>query len=229
MRSLGRRLAVEFIGTAFLLLAVVGAATTAARLGASPAIGLLASAITVGGVLAALIAALGTVGDAHFNPAVSLGAVLLGHLPVSEAVPYAFAQVAGGVLGVVVAHAGFGDPLLAISDMPRAGAGAFVAETVATAGLVAFIFLLVRAGRQASVGAAVGAFVAGAHLFAASTGFANPAVTLARVFTGSPAGIDPGSVWVFLAGEVLGSLVAVWWVWSLSPVDRRAQPSRIIP
>lgn len=229
MTPLARRLASEFIGSAFLLLAIVGAATAATRLGASPAVGLLASAVTVGAVLAALIAALGMVGDAHFNPAVTLGAVLLRHLPASEALPYVIAQVAGGVLGVMAAHAGFGYPLLAISNVERGSSGAFVAEAVATAGLVAIIFLLVRGGRRGSIGPAVGAFVAGAHLFAASTGFANPAVTLARVLTGSSAGISPGSVWIFLTGEILGSLAAVWWVWFLSPDGRPAQASRVIP
>jgi len=214
--TLSRRLAAEAVGTALLLCAVVGSGIMGERLaGGSVGLALLANSIATGCALVALVAALGPLSGAHFNPAVSLAAALRRELPGAEAAAYAGAQVAGAFAGVAVAHVMFGEPLFAASRHARHGAGQLVAEAVATFGLVLVIQGTARA-RATLVPVVVGAYIAAAYWFTASTSFANPAVTLARGFSDTFAGIRPADVPGFVAAELAGALLAtVLFAWLL--------------
>jgi arsenate reductase len=175
---LGIRCVAEFAGTAFLLLAVVGSGIQAHRL--SPhdtGLALLENSVATGAALVALILALGPVSGAHFNPVVTAVDVALGRRPRSTLVPYVLAQFAGGAVGVLAANAMFGLPLVAVSRHHRSSAGLWLAEAVATFGLLMVILCVVRAGNARAAGYAVGAYITGAYWFTSSTSFANPAVT----------------------------------------------------
>lgn len=201
----GERLFAEFAGTAFLLAAVVGSGIMAEALsGGSVGLALLANAFATAGVLYAIIAAFGPVSGAHFNPLVSLAMVWRGDLPKTDLAPYVAAQIAGAVLGVVIAHLMFGLPPLMEGVKPRSGASQFLAEIVASCGLL-MIVLRVSA---AQAPAAVACYIAGAYWFTASTSFANPAVTLARALTDSFAGIRPADVPAFIAAQAIGLGIA---------------------
>lgn len=219
-RDLGRGLLAEFTGTALLLAAVVGSGIMAVRLTPDPALALLANAIATGAVLAAAIAAFGPVSGAHFNPAVTITARLLGLVDTTRATTYVIAQVVGGVVGVVVANAMFELPLVSVAATVRSGPHLWLSESVATLGLVTVIFSLVRSGRTGMVAAAVGAYVTGAYFFTASTGFANPAVTIARTLTDTFTGIAPGSVPPFLAAQLVGMALATLLVLTVHPADQ---------
>ncbi len=201
----GERLLAEFAGTAFLLAAVVGSGIMAERLAdGNVALALLANAFATAGVLYALIATFGPVSGAHFNPLVSLAMVGRGDLPKADLAPYIAAQIAGAVLGVVIAHLMFGLPPLMEGVKIRSGASQFLAEIVASCGLL-MIVLRVSA---AQAPAAVACYIAGAYWFTASTSFANPAVTLARALTDSFAGIRPADVPAFVAAQLIGLGIA---------------------
>ncbi len=201
----GERLLAEFAGTAFLLAAVVGSGIMAERLAdGNVALALLANAFATAGVLYALIATFGPVSGAHFNPLVSLAMVGRGDLPKADLVPYIAAQIAGAVLGVVIAHLMFGLPPLMEGVKIRSGASQFLAEIVASCGLL-MIVLRVSAAQAPS---AVACYIAGAYWFTASTSFANPAVTLARALTDSFAGIRPADVPAFVAAQLIGLGIA---------------------
>lgn len=204
-----RRILAETIGTFFLLVAVVGSARMAVTLGADAGLALLINAVVTGLTLAVLIVTLIGVSGAHFNPVVTAAAVRLGELPMRHAPRYVAAQLVGGFAGVVVANAMFSAPLLAISTTERWSGGVAIAEVVATAGLVFVIFALVRQGKLAAVGPAVGGYIAAAYFFTSSTSFANPAVTISRMFTDAPSGIDPTSVPAFLLMQGIGAVIAV--------------------
>jgi len=208
--NLPRRLAAEAIGTAFLLIAVVGSGIMAAALSPDNAgVALLANAIATGAALYVLIALFGPISGAHFNPAVTLAFRLRREIAPRTAVLYVAVQIAAGISGVWIAHAMFDLPVLQLSDTPRTGPGQWVAEIVATYGLV----LTVMGGLRhapAQVPALVGAYIAGAYWFTASTSFANPAVTIARGLTDTFAGIDPAHAPAFVAMQVVGAALAVW-------------------
>lgn len=207
--SIPRRLAAETIGTALLLATVVGSGIMAERLaGGNVGLALLGNTIPTGAILVVLILTFGPVSGAHFNPAVSLVFALRGDLTPPMLAGYGAAQVLGGVLGVVAAHAMFDLSLWQISDTARTGAAQWFAEGVATFGLVTTI-LGVLARAPAAVPAAVGLYITAAYWFTASTSFANPAVTLARAFTDTFAGIAPEHVPAFVAAQVAGAMAAL--------------------
>ena len=203
MPSAGARIAAEFGGTAFLLAVIVGSGIMAQRLSAgSDAMALLANSVATGAGLYALITALHTT-SAHFNPAVTLLAFWRRHLGLRQALACLGAQFAGAVVGVLVAHGMFGEPLVQASTQDRTGWPLVFAEFIATLGLLGIVVL--APGR--SVAAAVAAYIMAAYWFTASTSFANPAVTLARGLTASFAGIGWPAVPGFIAGQLAAVLV----------------------
>lgn len=209
MIDLPRRLAAEFLGTALLLLAVVGSGIMAGRLAAGNiAVALLANAIATGAALVALITVFGPVSGAHFNPAVTLWCALRRHIAPGAALAYAGVQTVAAVAGVWLAHLMFGLPLLQVSHHARDGLGLGVSEFVATFGLLLIIAGGLRAAPQ-SVPMLVGLYITGAYWFTSSTSFANPAVTLARSLTDTFAGIAPHSVPLFLAAQA-AAVLAGW-------------------
>jgi len=202
------RIFAEAAGSALLLAAIVGSGIMAERLsGGNVALALLANAIATAGVLYALIAALGPVSGAHFNPLVTLALAARGDLPRADALPYFLAQIAGAVLGVLAAHGMFDMALLQAGTKIRAGLPQWFAEAVATFGLL-LIVLLASKRSAPNVPAAVAGYIAGAYWFTASTSFANPAVTLARALTDSFAGIRPADAPGFIVAQCAGAAVA---------------------
>lgn len=208
MRALTRRAVAEFFGTAILLAAVVGSGIMGERLaGGNLAIALLANSVATGGVLLSLILALGPISGAHFNPAVSLADAFRGGITTKECAVYVAAQIAGGVLGVLAAHAMFGLPPVVFSHRVRTGASQWFAEFVATFGLLFVIWSCVRF-KSPFTAIAVAGYIVGAYWFTASTSFANPAVTIARSLTDTFAGIRPLDVPAFVIAQLLGAFCA---------------------
>lgn len=204
-----RKLVAEALGTALLLATVVGSGIMAAKLaGGNTAIALLGNTIPTGAMLVVLISTLGPVSGAHFNPLVTLAAWLDGALKPREAMGYVAAQVGGAVLGVVAAHAMFDVPLIQVATTIRTGQAQWLAEVVASFGLLTVIFLSVRhAPSQVAVN--VGLYITAAYWFTASTSFANPAVTFARSLSDSFAGIRPVDVPGFVIAQLAGAALAV--------------------
>jgi arsenate reductase len=209
MAPLGRRVAAEFTGTAFLLAAIVGSGIMAERLTTDPGLRLLQNAFATAGALTALILAFGPVSGAHLNPAVTLADRALGGLTNREAAGYIAGQVAGGIVGVAVANLMFDLPAMTWSTTDRWGAHLWLAEVVATIGLLLVIFGLVRSGRGQVTAFAVGAYIAGAFYFTSSTSFANPAVTIGRMMSDTFAGIAPASAPPFALAELAGVAIVV--------------------
>lgn len=212
--SRAQRFTAEVIGTAFLLAAVVGSGIMAERLSAgNVAIALLANTVATGASLVALILALGPVSGAHFNPAVSFSMAWRGMMNWREVPGYLIAQILGAGSGVAAAHAMFEEPLLQYSEHVRAGAAQMFSEFVATFGLLFVIWNVVKQ-RPTAAPFAVGAYITGAYWFTASTSFANPAVTIARAFTNTFAGIRPEDAPGFIAAQLAGAgaatLLARW-------------------
>lgn len=209
MSSLGRRIVAEWLGTAFLLAAVVGSGIMAERLaGGNVALALLCNTIPTGAILVVLILIFGPISGAHFNPAVTLAMAARGGLRSSEAWLYIAAQILGAICGVLAAHLMFELPLWQLSTTARTGAGQWFAEAVATGGLLLTIFGCV-ARNPAAVPYAVGLYITAAYWFTASTSFANPAVTLARALSNTFAGIAPAGVAGFVLAQLAGALAAV--------------------
>jgi glycerol uptake facilitator-like aquaporin len=205
--SLRQRLTAEGIGSLLLAAAVIGSGVMAERLaGGNAAVALLANTGATVAALATLIALLAPVSGAHFNPAVSLIEALRGSLPWRDAAGYALVQVLGCCFGAVLAHAMFDLPLLQSSTHLRTGAGQWLAEAVATFGLV-----LVVLGHRRPQDAAwmVAAWIGAAYWFTASTSFANPAITIARSLSDTFAGIRPGDVSAFIVAQLAGALTAL--------------------
>jgi len=211
-----RRLAAETLGTAFLLAAVVGSGIMAERLaGGNQALALLCNTLPTGAILVVLILIFAPVSGAHFNPAVSIAFTLRRELPWREAVGYVLAQIAGAVLGTWIAHLMFELPLVQVSLRPRTGSGQWLAEWIATFGLLLTILGCVRQSPPA-VPYAVGLYITSAYWFTASTSFANPAVTIARSLSDTFAGIAPPGVAAFIVAQLIGALAAVAvarWLW----------------
>lgn len=214
--SLAQRTVAEFLGTAFLLAAVVGSGIMAAKLASgNGALALLCNTIPTGAILTVLILTFGPVSGAHFNPAVSLAAVLRGDMTASATALYIGAQLTGAILGVWAAHLMFELPVLQISATARAGLGQWVAETIASFGLLLTI-LGCSARSPTAIPYAVGLYITAAYWFTASTSFANPAVTIARSLSDTFAGIAPTGVVAFIAAQLVGMLAAVSlgrWLW----------------
>lgn len=219
--DLNRRLAAEVLGTALLVATVVGSGIMAAKLsGGNIALALLGNTIATGAILFVLITVLGPLSGAHFNPAVSLVMAMRGKLPSSEAVRYTIAQIVGGCLGTLLAHAMFELPLLQLSTTARTGAAQWLAEAVAAFGLLLTILGSVKFKPDA-VPTAVGLYITAAYWFTASTSFANPAVTIARALSDTFAGIAPAHVFAFILAQIAGALLgAATWSW-LVPEDRK--------
>jgi len=218
----------EFLGTALLLWVIVGSGIVVTHDG--PLIAqLFPHAIVIGLALGALIVMFAPISGAHFNPAVTSAAVLLGHLPRSRAAGYIAAQFAGGALGTITANVMFGLNPVVVSGRDRSDPTLVVSEVGATLVLVLLIFLMVRAERSSTaIAAAVGAYIAAALIFTPSTAFANPAVTAARVLSDTFTGIAPGSVPGFIVAQFVGAALAVGLVrWLTSErSDRAARHSR---
>ena len=200
------RLAAELVGTAGLLAAVVGSGVMAQRLTDDVALQLLVNALATAAVLGVLISSLGPLSGAHLNPAVTVALAVRRSHEWRAVAPYVVAQVVGAVAGTALANLMFGLPALHLSHHERAGAGVWLGEVVATAGLVLVIGLLRDAGRAALV---VPAWIFGAYFLTSSTSFANPAVTVARALSGTFAGIAPSSVPAFVAAQLVGVAVAL--------------------
>ncbi len=203
-----RRLAAELVGTAFLLATVVGSGIMAERLAdGNVAIALLGNTIPTGAILVVLITMLGPISGAHFNPAVTFAFALRREISVPEGLRYVAAQIVGGFLGVWAAHLMFEEAVIQFSETPRTGGAQWFAEGIATFGLVLTIFLTLKA-RQSAVAMAVGLYITAAYWFTASTSFANPAVTIARGFSDTFAGIRPIDVPVFVVAQLVGAALA---------------------
>jgi glycerol uptake facilitator-like aquaporin len=216
MSMLARRLFAEWLGTAFLLAAVVGSGIMAQKLaGGNVALALLCNTIPTGAILAVLILVFGPISGAHFNPAVSLALSIRGELPWPMAVAYIAAQIIGAVVGVWAAHLMFELPLLQLSLTQRTGAGQWLAEGIATFGLLLTI-LGCAARTPNAIPYAVGLYITSAYWFTASTSFANPAVTIARSLSDTFAGIAPAGVVAFILAQFGGAIAALAiarWLW----------------
>ena len=207
--SLGRRALAEFIGTAFLLIAVIGSGIAASRL--SPhdvGLELFENAVATGAGLASIILMVGAVSGAHLNPVISLVDRALRGLSTRETLTYVAAQCSGAALGAVIANLMFGEPAVTISAKARSGSGLWLGEVVATFGLILLVFAMVRSGRARAAPFAIGAYIAAAYFFTSSTSFANPAVTLARTLSDTFAGIAPASVAGFVVAQAAGAVLA---------------------
>lgn len=202
-----RRLVAEAVGTALLVATVVGSGIMATKLTKDVGLALLGNTLPTGAILYVLIVVLGPVSGAHFNPAVSVVMAGRGRMPWGDVAPYVAAQVLGGIAGALAAHGMFDLPLWQASQTLRTGTGQWFAEAVATFGLVLAIFGAVRF-RAESVPMVVALYITAAYWFTASTSFANPAVTVARAFTDTFAGIAPASVPAFVAAQLAGAAAA---------------------
>jgi glycerol uptake facilitator-like aquaporin len=227
---LRRRALAEFVGTGLLLIAIVGSGIAAQRLSPSDVgLELLENALATGAALTAIIVAVGPVSGAHLNPLVSLVDAAFGGLRWRELPVYVAAQVAGAFAGTVVANLMFSLAAVEISSKQRAGTGLWLAEAIATLGLLLVIFGTARTGRAQLAPFAVGAYISGAYFFTASTSFANPAVTIGRMFSNTFAGIAPGSAPGFVAFQGVGAALAAGAVKVLYPHARDAARAVLVP
>ena len=227
--TLLKRSLTEATGTAFLLAAVVGSGIMAQRLSAgNQAIALLANTLATGAVLVCLIAALGPLSGAHFNPAVSFADSIRGGLPWRELPAYWLSQIAGALVGVAVANVMFGLPAFFTSQHARTGPSLWLAEFVATFGLVVVIWGCVRS-RSALTPLAVAAYIVAAYWFTSSTSFANPAVTLARSLSDTFAGIRPLDVPAFVLAQLAGAAVATYAFQTVAPFPKIESDPVLVP
>jgi len=223
------RITAEFVGTAFLLAAVVGSGIMGERLSAGNiAVALLANTIATGAALVALILTFGPVSGAHFNPAVTLADASQRGIPWSEVPGYVIAQISGAYLGVACAHLMFGLPLFSASRHARSGIPQMFSEFIATFGLLSVIWGCSRL-RSSVVPFAVGAFITAAYWFTASTSFANPAVALARAASDTFSGIRPADVPGFIAAQLLGAAAATALFRWLVPALPAVAPDVLVP
>ncbi|MFZ4812212.1 MAG: MIP/aquaporin family protein [Ilumatobacteraceae bacterium] len=207
--DLARRLAAEALGTALLIVAVVGSGIMASRLSPSDlGLQLLQNAAATAGALVGLILMFGAVSGAHFNPVVTLVDRLLGAMSTRDAALYTVAQTVGGCIGAVIANLMFSLDPVTLSTNERSSGALWLSEVVATIGLLLVIFGCVRSGRAAMVPFAVGLWIGGAYFFTSSTSFANPAVTIARTLSDTFAGIKPSSAPMFIVMQVIGAILA---------------------
>jgi glycerol uptake facilitator-like aquaporin len=227
--QLWRRLLAELLGSAFLAAVVIGAGIAAQRLSpGNTGLQLLEDAAATAAGLSAIILMFGPVSGGHFNPVVSFVDAAFGGLSWRDAAAYLPAQVAGCIGGAAVANLMFALPAVSISTKDRATPAHFLSEIVATLGLILVIFALARAGRPQSTPAAVGAYIGAAYFFTSSTSFANPAITIGRMFSNTFAGIAPASAPAFIAAQILGGALAVVVIRALYPRLTPAQAAGII-
>jgi glycerol uptake facilitator-like aquaporin len=224
--DLPRRLTAEALGTALLVATVVGSGIMAESLTKDVALALLGNTLPTGAILVVLITILGPVSGAHFNPAVSLVFALKREMTPRDALLYSAAQVAGGIIGTMMAHAMFALPLLDASVKMRTGGAQWFAEGVAAFGLIVTIVAGIRFER-ASVPWLVGLYITAAYWFTSSTSFANPAVAIARSLTNTFSGIRPTDLPGFIAAELCGAVAAmVLMNWLLRPGGEAAAMAR---
>ena len=229
MASLGRRLLAEALGTAFLLAGIVGSGIMATRLTDDVGLQLLINAIATASILVAVILSIGPVSGAHLNPAVTLVDRWFGGLSNRDALGYAGAQVGGGVVGVVVANLMFDIDPISLSTTARSGSHLWLAEVIATLGLVLVIFGVVRSDRAGSAPYVVGAYIASAFFFTSSTSFANPAVTVGRVFSDTFTGIEPSSAPAFVVAELVGVALVIPLIRVLFPDAKEIADAVVVP
>jgi arsenate reductase len=203
-----KRLFAEALGTGLLIIAVIGSGIMATNLTEDVGLQLLANAGATVGALIALILMFGPISGAHFNPVVTMASCVFDKRPWKEVIPYAIAQAMGGTIGAVIANIMFDIDVLGPSTKIREGSGIWVSEVVATVGLLLVIFLISKGPRPDSVPLAVGVWIGGAYWFTSSTSLANPAVTFARMFSESFAGIAPESVPMFVVMQLVGFGIA---------------------
>ncbi len=215
--AFARRILGEFVGTFFLLAAVVGSGIMAENLSTDVGLQLLQNALATAGALIALILAFIHVSGAHFNPAVTLTDLALGGLERRVAAAYVVVQTAGGILGVMAANVMFDLPVVEWSTKDRSAINLVFADAIATLGLLLVIFLVVRAGDARAVAFSVGGYIAGAYYFTSSTSFANPAVTVSRMFSDTFAGIAPASAPGFLLAQLVAVGLAIPLIRFLTP------------
>lgn len=216
-----RKLAAEFLGTAFLLATVIGSGIMAETLSpTNTGVALLANMAATGAILMVLILIFGPISGAHFNPAVTLAFLIRKEISAGLAITYFAVQILAAIAGALVAHIMFGSPLLEASTHIRTGPAQWIAEIVATFGLLATIFGCVRF-RISAVPYAVGLYISAAYWFTSSTSFANPAVTIARSFTDTFSGIRPDDMPAFIAAQLIGAVLAtIIFGWLLNPKDK---------
>lgn len=206
---LGRRLLAEFLGSALLAAVVIGSGIAAARLSpGDTGLALLENAAATAAGLFAIILVFGPVSGGHFNPVVTLVDAAFGGLSRRDALAYVPAQIAGCSAGAVLANGMFELPAISIAATHRASPSHLLAEVVATAGLLLVIFSLARTGRAATAPAAVGAYIGAAYWFTSSTSFANPAISVGRMFSDTFAGIAPSSLPGFVVAQLAGGVLA---------------------
>jgi arsenate reductase len=227
--ELARRLLAEFLGSAFLAALVIGSGIAAQQLTPDDTgLQLLYNSAATAAGLFAIILMFGPVSGGHFNPVVSLVDAAFGGLSRRDALAYIPAQIAGCVTGAVAANAMFALSAVSISDNHRASAAHLFAEVIATLGLLLVIFALVRSGRVATAPAAVGAYIGAAYWFTSSTSFANPAISVGRMFSDTFAGIAPASVPGFVVAQFVGGLAAFGLVRTLYPGVSSAEAGEIV-
>jgi glycerol uptake facilitator-like aquaporin len=227
--ALWRRLLAELLGSAFLAAVVIGSGIAAQRLSAgATGLELLENAAATAAGLFAIILMFGPVSGGHFNPVVSFADAAFGGLSWRNAAPYLPAQVAGCIAGAVLANLMFALPAVSISTKHRATPAHFLSEVIATLGLIVVIFALARSGRSRSAPAAVGAYIGAAYFFTSSTSFANPAITIGRMFSDTFAGIAPSSAAPFIAAQIIGGALAVVVIRALYPRLTPADAAQII-
>jgi glycerol uptake facilitator-like aquaporin len=207
--DLPRRLTAEFVGTFFLLLAVVGSGIMAQNLSTDVGLQLLENSFATAGALTCLILTFGRVSGAQFNPVVTLWARLEGDLDTQSAVCYVLVQIVGGILGVMAANVIFELDAINWSTRDRSDPALWLSEVIATFGLLMVIIGVVRSRKDHWVAISVAAYIAGAYFFTSSTSFANPAVTIARTFSDTFAGIQPSSAPMFIFCQIIGCLLAI--------------------
>jgi glycerol uptake facilitator-like aquaporin len=227
--ALSRRLLAELLGSAFLAAVVIGSGIAAQRLSpGATGLELLENAAATAAGLFAIILMFGPVSGGHFNPVVSLADAALGGLSWRDAAAYLPAQVAGCIGGAVAANLMFALPAVSISVKHRASPAHFLSEIIATLGLMLVIFALARSGRSRTAPAAVGAYIGAAYFFTSSTSFANPAITVGRMFSNTFAGIAPSSTPAFVAAQIIGGAVAIAVIRALYPGGTAADAADII-
>jgi glycerol uptake facilitator-like aquaporin len=224
--ALAKRLVAETLGTAFLLAIIIGSGIMGERMAAgNAAIALLANSLATGCGLAVLILVFGPISGAHFNPVVTLAAMLQKELPRRDSASYMVAQLVGAFAGVAAAHLMFGEPLFFASTQVRTGASQWWSEFIATFGLLSVIWGCART-RPESIPFAVAAYITAAYWFTASTSFANPAVTLARAASDTFAGIRPDDVIPFVLVQLSGGLCAIALIRWFYSQAAQARPGR---
>ena len=218
--NLGRAALAEGVGTFFLLLGVVGSGIMAQLLTDDVGLQLLANSTATVGILIAIILAFADTSGAHFNPAVTIAEMALGRFEFKKLITYVTVQITGGILGVIAANVMFELDPINISERERSSSALWFSEGIATFGLLIVIFGVVRKGSPAMVAYAVGGYIGGAYWFTSSTSFANPAVTVSRMFSNTFAGIEPASAPAFIVAQLIATGIAIGVIRAIWPSDQ---------